>query len=98
MNEIDKRIEYAKRRVVRLRNYQRARQRALSRLRQMYPDQYRELLEEERARDEAEGKKWLDIYGRTSVRASADGHTTLESTGDQTQQARHNGATEGELG
>ena len=61
----DKRIEYAKRRAVWLRNYQRARGRALVRLANNYPDQYRDILEEERAKDEAEGKAWLDISGRT---------------------------------
>ena len=61
----DKRIEYAKRRAVWLRNYQRARGRALVRLANNYPDQYRDSLEEERAKDEAEGKAWLDISGRT---------------------------------
>lgn len=61
----DKRIEYAKRRAVWLRNYQRARGRALVRLAKDHPDQYRELFEQERAKDEAEGKAWLDISGRT---------------------------------
>jgi hypothetical protein len=40
------------------RNYRRARDRALVRLAQAYPDDYRTLFEEERARDEAEGKTW----------------------------------------
>ena len=48
-----------------LRNYQRVRGRALVRLAQENPDRYRELFEQERARDEAEGKSWLDIGGRT---------------------------------
>ena len=61
----DKRTEYARRRAVWLRNYQRARGRVLSRLAQENPERYRELLEEERARDEAEGKSWLDLSGRT---------------------------------
>jgi len=65
MNDTSKRTEYAQKRAVWLRNYQRARGRALVRLAQEYPDQYRDLLEEERARDEAEGKAWLDINGRT---------------------------------
>ena len=60
-----KRTEYAQRRAVWLRNYQRARGRVLSRLAQENPERYRELLEEERARDEAEGKSWLDLSGRT---------------------------------
>ena len=41
------------------RNYRRARDRALSRLAQAYPDDYKELLEQEKASDEQEGKKWI---------------------------------------
>jgi hypothetical protein len=31
-----------------------------------YPDQYVQYLEEEKANDEAQGRKWLDIDGTTS--------------------------------
>jgi hypothetical protein len=62
---LDKRKASAERRAVRLRNYQRARGRALVRLAQQYPDQYKELLEQERLSDEANGKTWLDISGST---------------------------------
>lgn len=65
MNTIDKRRESAEKRAVRIRNYQRARGRALVRLAQQYPDQYKELLEQERLADEAHDKVWLDITGRT---------------------------------
>ena len=65
MNQIDKRKEYGEKRAIWLRNYQRARSRALARLGQENPERYQELLEEERAKDEAEGKAWLDISGRT---------------------------------
>ena len=43
------------------RNYQRARQRALVRLSQAHRDHYKELLEEEKLRDEQTGKRWLGI-------------------------------------
>lgn len=43
------------------RNYQRARARALVRLSQAHRDHYKELLEEEKARDEETGKRWLGI-------------------------------------
>lgn len=66
MNDINRRKASAERRAVRLRNYQRQRGRALARLAQENPARYKELLEQERARDEAEGKTWLDIYGSTS--------------------------------
>ena len=65
MNTIDKRKEKAERRAVWLRNYQRARGRALTRLAQQYPDQYKDILEQERLSDEANGKTWLDITGAT---------------------------------
>ena len=62
---LDKRKASAEKRAVRLRNYQRARGRALVRLAQQYPDQYKDLLEQERLSDEANGKTWLDISGST---------------------------------
>ena len=67
MNEIDKRKMYADRQTVGLRNYQRARARALTKLAQENAKRYKELLEQEKLRDEAEGKKWLDITGRTRL-------------------------------
>ena len=83
MNAIDKRKASAERRAVRLRNYQRQRGRALARLAGENPERYKELLEQERARDEAEGKTWLDIYARTSVSAGTDGHSTPTPTQDR---------------
>ena len=65
MKETDKRIKTAVNQAISYRNYRRIRDRALRRLGRLYPDQYREFLEEERAKDEAEGKAWLDISGRT---------------------------------
>ena len=57
----NKRVESAARLAVGQRNYRRARDRALTRLAQAYPNQYKELLEEERERDELEGKKWNSL-------------------------------------
>ena len=79
-----KRKEKAERRAVWLRNYQRARGRALTKLAQQYPDQYKEILEQERLSDEANGKTWLDITGATDnsagVLTNADGYNnTLRS-------------------
>ena len=45
--------------------YRKARDRALSRLASAYPDDYKELLEQEKANDETQGRKWLDIDGTT---------------------------------
>ena len=72
MNPSDKRRKYGENYAVYLRNYQRARARALTRLRQLHPDEYDLLIQEERARDEAEGKVWLDITGRTNNGAGGD--------------------------
>jgi hypothetical protein len=49
------------------RNYRRARDRALARLAQAYPDDYKELLEQEKAIDETQGRKWIDIDGTTNT-------------------------------
>ena len=63
----DKRVATAMNMAVRQRNYRRARDRALTRLAQAYPDEYKEYLEQEKASDENEGKKWVDITGRTNA-------------------------------
>jgi hypothetical protein len=49
------------------RNYRRARDRALVRLTHAYPDTYRQLLAEEKAFDEVNGKKWVGISGSTNL-------------------------------
>lgn len=53
------------------RNYRRARDRALSRLANAYPDQYKEYLEEEKASDEQLGKRW--IADNTNITVSSVG-------------------------
>ena len=64
------RIKSAADQAVRQRNYQRARQRAFTRLANDYPDTYRLYLEEEKMADEKMGKKWLDIDGNTKSTTS----------------------------
>jgi hypothetical protein len=49
------------------RNYRRARDRALVRLSQAYPETYKELLELEKVTDETTGAKWFDIDGSNSL-------------------------------
>ena len=61
------RLKSAADQAVRQRNYQRARQRAFTRLANTYPDIYRSYLEEEKIADEKMGKKWLDLDGNTSI-------------------------------
>ena len=67
MKTIDRRRQNSEKRAVWLRNYQRARARALTKLAQQYPDQYKDLLEKERLTDEANGRAWLDISGATAI-------------------------------
>jgi hypothetical protein len=62
----EKRIKAAAIQAVSYRNYRRARDRALTRLANAYPDDYKELLEQEKANDETQGRKWLDINGTTT--------------------------------
>ena len=54
----DKRVVAAVKQSVYYRNYRRARERALVRLAQAYPEDYRILLKEEKAKDEANNKTW----------------------------------------
>ena len=65
MSNTERRIETAKAQAVRQRNYRRARDRALARLGNDYPNVYRAYLEEEMKADDQMGKKWLDISGNT---------------------------------
>ena len=83
----DNRVKTAVKTAVALRNYQRARSRALTRLANQYYETYREFLEEEKQRDEVEGKKWhsLDDNARLrvgSTRPSGTGTPTTEGVGD----------------
>lgn len=65
MTDLDKRIKGAMSMAIRQRNYRRARDRAMTRLSNAYPETYKELLEQEKIVDEQMGKKWLDIDGST---------------------------------
>ena len=78
------------------RNYRRARDRALVRLAQLYPDTYKQLLVTERSFDEQEGKKWIGIDGFTNL--SVGTHTRANganafvgTTGDEGQNEGNNG-------
>ena len=55
------------------RNYRRARDRALVRLAHLYPDDYKQLLVEERKSDEQEGKTWTG--GIDDTRLTITTHT-----------------------
>jgi hypothetical protein len=61
---------------VHYRNYRRARDKALVRLAHLYPDTYKQLLDEQRKFDEQEGKNWfIDSDSRltVNVRTRANG-------------------------
>lgn len=92
MTDVDRRIESAKRNAVGYRNYRRARDRAMRRLSNAYPETYKELLEQEKISDEQLGKKWLDIDGSTSL---TDGIYT-DSTGPDPRGSEEASPTEDE--
>ena len=68
--ENTRRVKAAADQAVRQRNYRRARERALTRLANDYPNVYRTYLEEEKRADVKMGKKWLDLDGNTKSTAS----------------------------
>lgn len=72
MTDNARRMRAAANQAVSYRNYRRARERALTRLAQAYPDEYKQYLQEEKARDEETKKKWLDITGNTSTAVVVD--------------------------
>jgi hypothetical protein len=90
----DRRVGVALNAAVRQRNYRRARDRALAKLAQRFPDDYRELMEKEKESDEQLGKKWLDITGAT-ITGFVD--TRANSTAARPQ-AADNGEDEGDRG
>jgi hypothetical protein len=64
---------------VHYRNYRRARDKALVRLAHLYPDTYKQLLDEQRKFDEQEGKNWFidsDSKLTINVRTRANGTPT----------------------
>ena len=88
--ENEKRLASAAKQAVYYRNYRRARDRALVKLAQAYPETYKELLEKEKVNDEQEGKAWIDLDGSTispriTARAKARGITFTQATTDTNQ-------------
>ena len=51
--------EVSGKQAIHYRNYRRARDKALVRLAHLYPDTYKQLLDEQRSFDEQEGKSWI---------------------------------------
>jgi hypothetical protein len=77
----NKRLIAAAKHAVWLRNYQRARVRALTRLANTYPDEYKKLFDEEKHNDYTQGKTWIDINGNTSSSLDPNTHS-LTSRGE----------------
>lgn len=92
---VERRIESAMNRAVWYRNYRRARERAMTKLTQLYPDTYKQLFEIERSIDEQEGKSWIDITGATTVAISASA-PSRDTTG--TQEARASASASNDRG
>jgi len=70
------------------RNYRRARDKALVRLAHLYPDTYKQLLDEQRSFDEQEGKSWIitgdsrltiAVHTRANAVPDVAGRTDYES-------------------
>jgi len=90
----ERRMKAAANQAVSYRNYRRARDRALTKLSQLYPDTYKELLEREKANDEAQGRKWLDIDGNTAgmdIRSTTTVNAQAESSNHSTNQSYNGG-------
>jgi hypothetical protein len=86
--ENEKRLASAAKQAVYYRNYRRARDRALVKLAQAYPEAYKELLEKEKVSDEQEGKAWIDLNGTTVsprivARAKSRGLTITQTDTNQ---------------
>ena len=91
----EKRIKAAVNQAVYYRNYRRVRDRALTRLAAAYPQDYKELLEQEKANDEAQGRKWLDIDGTTSDMDTRS-ITTVDAQASTSNQRTNEGYNGGE--
>jgi len=89
----NKRLIAAAKYAVWLRNYQRARVRALTRLAKAYPDEYKKIFEEEKLNDHTQGKTWIDVYGNTSNSLDTNTSTNTNRSKDQTPQTSNQART-----
>jgi len=77
------------------RNYRRARDKALVRLAHLYPDTYKQLLDEQRSFDEQEGKSWV-IAGDSKLTIAV--HTRANAVPDVAGRTDYESADEGDYG
>ena len=90
------RLKTAAKTAVFLRNYQRARQRALTRLANAHPEEYKAYLKEEKQNDHTQGKAWIDLHGNTN--SNMDPNTsTLTSRGEGENQQTNYSTRTGDL-
>ena len=89
----NRRLATAIKSAVGVRNYQRARSRALTKLAQAFPDEYKVYLEEEKLNDYTQGKAWLDINGNTSLSMDTDTRTDTNRSKTQTTQGSNQART-----
>jgi hypothetical protein len=77
------------------RNYRRARDKALVRLAHLYPETYKQLLDEQRSFDEQEGKTWIiDSNSRLTVGV----HTRANAVPEVAGRTDYEGADESDNG
>ena len=81
---IKRRLASAENMAVRSRNYRRARERALTALARKYKEDYLALLEEEKKKDEQEGKRWNNLAGREFLTEFVDSNSTKGKVGRDT--------------
>jgi hypothetical protein len=96
----NKRLITARRRAIAQRNYQRARARALTKLANAFPDEYKVYLEEEKENDYTQGKAWIDLDGNTNNSMGANTGADTKSGSRDTfreAQSRDNREDEGNL-
>ena len=89
----NRRLATAIKSAVGVRNYQRARSRALTKLAQAFPDEYKVYLEEEKLNDYTQRKAWLDIDGNTSPSMDTDTRTDTNRSKTQTTQGSNQART-----
>ena len=77
------------------RNYRRARDRAMTRLVNAYPDQYKEFLQEERAADESNDKKWVSSGATVRVRVGSQSLESGNQSGTHTSDEGENTSNDG---
>jgi len=79
------------------RNYRRARDKALVRLAHLYPETYKQLLDEQRSFDEQEGKTWIiDSDSRLTVGIHTRANAVPEVAGRTDYEGENEGYNGGE--